>query len=284
MLFLCCNTTIAIGQSAGPEKTGQNVTKTKKTDKIGFTYRADLNVVSSYIWRGLNVAGLSFQPEVAIGYGGFEIAAWASIGADNWAFTNFSPELDLIVAFKRWGLSLQYLHMHYFDKTNGQPTRFFDYKNYAPGCGGNTSECRLGYRISDQIPLSFLWCTRFAARDGYMVHDDATGEDILKRAYSSYFELGYDFRLPEDWVITAKIGMTPWKSLYTGYEGNFAVNNIAISLSRNFVIRDYCNIGIYGRAMLNTYGINKSNVICPVDNRGNQKLNADIGINIHLGK
>lgn len=283
MLFLCCNG--AFGQelqvaAGSPEST---VSQQVDNDKIGFTYRADLSVVSSYIWRGKNIAGLSFQPDLAIGYGGFEIGTWWNVGASDWTFTGFTPELDLYVSFSRYGLTLFYTHMHYFDQTDGHPTRFFDFKNYAPGGGGNSDEARISYRVSDKIPLTLLWCTRFTARDGYMVHDETTGEDLLKRAYSSYFEIGYDFKLPEDWVITAKLGLTPWKSLYTNYQGNFAVNNIMVMLSRDFVINNYCHISVYGRAMLNTYGINKNNVICPIDQRADQKLNANIGLNIHLG-
>ena len=40
------------------------------------------NIVSSYIWRGQDLSGVSIQPSIAIGYKGLSLEAWGSIGFD----------------------------------------------------------------------------------------------------------------------------------------------------------------------------------------------------------
>lgn len=240
--------------------------------KIGLTYGADVNVVGNYIWRGLYVGGLSVQGSANMGYGGLFVDVWCNAGATNWAFGGFNPEVDVSVGFSRWGFKLFVIHMCYFDGTG-----FFDFKNAAPGQAGNTTELRAGYKVSSKLPLSILWCTRFTSRDGYLAEDGT-----LQRAWSSYLELGYDFALPYDMTLMARVGMTPWKSLYTGYEGDFAVNNIALTLRKDWSLSAHCGLHLSADLMLNPWRITRENIRWSAGNPYDQRLNANIACGIYL--
>lgn len=243
----------------------------KHPKKVGFTYAADANIVANYIWRGLYVGGPSLQASARIGYGGLFADMWWNIGSENWAFEGLLPELDLSVGFSRWNWSLYVIHMCFFDGTG-----LFDLRNNAPGKPGNTTELRTSYKISERIPLSVLWCTRFTSRDGY----EKDGE--LVRAWSSYLELGYDAKLPYEMALIARVGMTPWKSMYTGYKGDFAVNNISLALRKDWTVSKHCGMHVTGQVMVNPWQISKENIKWDSHNPGEQRLNANITYGVYL--
>ncbi len=229
---------------------------------VGLTYVVGTDIMSNYIWRGRYVAGLGIQPTLNVGYGGLYIETWWNIGAEDWTFSTtpsngrvkaFHPEADVILGFSRWGLTIQFFHMYYFDTySDGTHSRYFDFSDPQDGVGGVTQEWPIKYRVSDKLPLSLMFCTRTWGRDGY---NDADG--TRHRAYSSYIEVGYDFKLPHQLVVSTRIGMTPWKSFYTNYQGDFAVINIDNKLSRNWDISDKLRINAFAQLMLNPYDISR---------------------------
>ena len=55
-----------------------------------------MDLVSSYIWRGVYEAGPSLQPGLTLGIGNFTIAAWGSVD-----FTSSSyKEADLMLSYR----------------------------------------------------------------------------------------------------------------------------------------------------------------------------------------
>ena len=255
------------------------------SQKIGFTYGVGAGIVSNYIWRGLYVGGLGVQADANIGYGGLFLDMWWNFSACDWTFSKngfnvpsntlapgFNAELDMTIGFSRWGLTVMFMHMYYFDRERNadgslaNTSRYFDFGNKL--AGGITQEWRIKYRVSDQLPLSILWCTRTFGRDGYMV--DASGTQIsatqyynldaqaqgactLKRAYSSYLELGYDIYMPKNLCLEARVGLTPWKSLYTGMQGDFAVCNVSAKLNWHKSISEHCLMTAFANLMINPY-------------------------------
>ena len=186
----------------------------------------------------------------------------------------------------------------YFDRySDGSPTRFFDFKNHPRGGGGTTGEWRVSYRVSDQIPLSILVACRTFSRDGYYVsiadggYVDVSNMPVLtgvalKRAYSTYIELGYDFDLTQNWLLAARVGVTPWKSLYTGFQGNFAVTMTQLKLTKTWEIRREArgaNVTAFANLMLQPWQLNKDNLILPIGEAGDQKLNMAVGCTVALG-
>jgi len=223
---------------------------------VGLTYTVGADVVSNYIWRGIQVAGLGVQPDLAVGYGGLYLDVWASMNATDWTFQTpsaatgnaFYPELDLTLGFCRWGLDIKYMHMYYFDKyLNGERSQFFDFSNRE--VGGITQEWRIKYRVSNKLPLHVMWCTRTWGRDGYLA--------LGKRAYSSYFEVGYEFALPHELTLDANLGMTPWKSFYTLYQADFAVVNMHLKLHRSWELDPHCLMNVFAELMLNPYDLSR---------------------------
>lgn len=269
--------------------------------KIGFTYGVGADLCSNYIWRGLYVGGLSIQADANVGYGGLFLDMWWNLGANDWTFrgdgfnTNpltsrtpgFNPEVDMTIGFSRWGLTLMFMHMYYFDTyrnadgTQGAPSRYFDFGNHPRGGllgggGGITQEWRIKYRVSDKLPLSILLCTRTWGRDGYMV--DASGAYIpdaaynaltlegreactLKRAYSTYIELGYDFYMPKNFSLEARVGMTPAKSMYTSMKGDFAVCNVSAKLNWYKDIAEHCRMTAFANLMINPWDMANNFII-----------------------
>ena len=270
----------------GADVSAEEKQSVEKVNKLEWS--AGATMTSNYIWRGLYCGGPSLQLDATIGYAGFYANMWWNVGATDWTFTGFNPEVDLMIGFSRWGLNINYLHCFYFDQySDGTPTRFFDFKNYPRGGGGTTGEWRISYRVSDKIPLSCLVAFRTFGRDGY--YEDASlqfserpmgysleekGE--LKRAYSTYIELGYDFDLTQDWLLAARVGVTPAKSLYTRFQGDFAVTMLQLKLTKTWTL-DYGAMTAFANLMLQPWQVTRDNLIRPIDEAGNQKLNLALG-------
>ena len=252
-----------------------------------FSWSANATLTSNYLWRGLYCGGPSLQVDATVNYAGFFANMWWNIGATDWAFTDFNPELDLMIGFSRWGLNINYLYCFYFDTyPDGTPTRFFDFRNHPRGGGGTTGEWRVSYRISDKIPLSLLVAFRTFGRDGY--YEEAIGQEgdeaemELKRAYSTYIQLAYDFDLTQDWLLAARVGITPAKSLYTRYEGNFAVTMVNLELTKTWQLK-YGSVAAFAEVMLQPWQLTKDNLIKPIGEAGDQKLNLAVGCTIAFG-
>ena len=84
--------------------------------EVEFAYDAGAELVSAYIWRGQYNGGLSFQPDVELGFNAadeaveFRAGVWANLGASDWKFkknglvipdvydpnTRFMPEVDFM--------------------------------------------------------------------------------------------------------------------------------------------------------------------------------------------
>ena len=270
----------------GADVSAEEKQSVEKVNKLEWSVGATMT--SNYIWRGLYCGGPSLQLDATIGYAGFYANMWWNVGATDWTFTGFNPEVDLMIGFSRWGLNINYLHCFYFDQySDGTPTRFFDFKNYPRGGGGTTGEWRISYRVSDKIPLNCLVAFRTFGRDGYyedpslQFSERPMGYSLeekgeLKRAYSTYIELGYDFDLTQDWLLAARVGVTPAKSLYTRFQGDFAVTMLQLKLTKTWTL-DYGAMTAFANLMLQPWQVTRDNLIRPIDEAGNQKLNLAVG-------
>jgi len=260
------------------EVNGERESKNKYLDDysqpVGFTYGAHATLNDAYLWRGFYAGGMNVQGGANVGYGGLYLDMWWNIGVTDWTFRTFQPEVDFSLGFKRWGLNIFALYIHNFN------CGFFDFANYNYLDGkGNRLELNASYTVSSKIPLRFLWATRVSAADGYL---DANGE--LKMAYSSYMELSYTQALPYGMSLYGAVGMTPWKSGYTGYQGSFAVVNIDIRLRKDWSISEHCGLMLMGQLMIQPYMLSQDRHAAewhPKD-PGNQAVNANIGFGVYL--
>lgn len=256
-----------------------------------FDWSANAALTSNYIWRGLYCGGPSLQMDATVSYAGVFANMWWNVGATDWTFAKFNPEVDISIGFSRWGWSVYYIHCFYFDQyPDGSSSRFFDFGNHPRGGGGTTGEWRISYTHAIPIRKGYdgrvtgLVALRTFGRDGYYAEVKGENGEVkteLKRAYSTYIEVGYDQSLGQDWTLAARLGITPAKSLYTGFEGDFAVTLVGLKLSKVWQW-ELVSLTGFAHVMLQPWQVTKENVIMPIEQAGSQKLNVAVGCTISI--
>lgn len=237
---------------------------------VRFTYGAQARLQTTYLWRGVYAGGLNVQGSANIGYGGLYADMWWNIGVTDWTFKTFEPEVDLTIGFKRWGLDLYALYIHNFKHG------FFDLAYY--DSGRNALEVGLRYTVSDKLPLSILWSTRFTDADSYILSGDTV------HAYSSYAEISYTHALPYGLSLYGAIGITPWRSLYTYYKRDFAVQNIEVRLRKDWSVSERCGLMIQGQLSINPSALaaDKTTAQWKPEYPFEQSINANIAFGVYL--
>ena len=163
------------------------------------TFEASLSadLVSRYMWRGLDMAGISLQPNVSVAWQGLSLAANASTGFEK----DDLQDLDVTLGYSRWGFNIGVTD--YWTKDVDPRNRYFYY--------GEGMEC------PHQLEANLGYTCKYGSIQAYtMVY----GNDYKingDRAYSTYIELSVPFRAGGiDWDIRA--GVTPMESAGTSYE------------------------------------------------------------------
>lgn len=196
----------------------------KAQDKVEASVGADL--VSGYIWRGQDLGGVSLQPSLSVGYKGFSLGAWGSVGLES----KDTKELDLTLGYSTGGFSVSATDYFF----NGGPGYF----HYGSHNTSHVFEAQLGY---DFGVVAVNWYTNFAGADGVKANGD--------RAYSSYVSVAAPFKLGGlDW--TAEIGATPWETSFYGANG-FAVCDLSLGASKDIKITDSFSLPLFAKATWN---------------------------------
>ena len=178
------------------------------------------DLVSSYIWRGQELGGVSLQPALGVSRAGLSLSAWGSVGLSD---PSDAKELDLTLAYSVGGLNVGVTD-YWFSVGN-----YFD---YAAHTTTHVWEANVGY---DFGPLSAQWYTNIAGDDG--INEDGD------RAYSSYLELAAPFTLGElDW--TASVGAVPFATSFYGTDG-FAVTHIGLRATKQLSTSESFSLPIY---------------------------------------
>ena len=140
----------------------------------GVEVNVGADLVSGYVWRGVYQigSGASVQPSLGLAYKGFSIGAWGST-----SLREGFKELDLSAGYSVGGFSVGVTD--YWWAGQGAPF-YSDYLNT------HLFEGTLGYHFGKKFPLHVSWSTMFAGN-----LDKVDGE----RKFSTYIELGYDFRI-----------------------------------------------------------------------------------------
>ena len=188
--------------------------------KAEVTIAADL--VSQYIWRGLDCGNVSIQPTLGIAYKGFSLSAWGNVGFKS----EDTKEFDLTASYSTGGLTIGVTDYWF----NTPEERYFYYNAHS------TSHVFEGFVSYDFGLLSAAWYTNFAGNDG----QNKSG----KRAYSSYVEVSAPFRLAAiDW--TGSVGAVPYATTYYNTSG-FAVTCLSLKASKDIRITDTFSVPIFG--------------------------------------
>jgi hypothetical protein len=188
----------------------------KAQDKVEASVGADL--VSGYIWRGQKLGGVSVQPALSVGYKGWSLGAWGSVGLES----EDTREFDLTLGYATGGFSVS-LTDYWFSQTGeGETASYFHYGAH-DALSSHVFEAQVGY---DFGAIALNWYTNLGGADGVNKKGD--------RAYSTYVTLSAPFKLGElDW--TAEVGATPWANSFYGSNG-FAVTNLTLGASKSVAL------------------------------------------------
>ena len=183
--------------------------------EVETTVSAD--VVSSYVWRGMELGDAALQPTLGVSAAGFDLSIWGNTGIVNFTDTK---EFDITLSYGIAGLSVGVTDYWF----NAGPEPYGRYFKYEKETTNHVFEAFLGYDLDF---ISFAWYTNLYGNDF-----KADGD----RAFSSYFEVSAPFSFGgADW--TAAAGFVPFETLFYGTEG-FAVTNLSLTASKELEITD----------------------------------------------
>ena len=200
-------------------------------DKVETTVEAD--VVSQYIWRGMDLGHVSLQPTLAVSYKGLTLEAWGSVGLTD---SNDTREFDVALKYTTGGFNFG-IGDYWFNEGLDPQNRYFRYNAHSTN---HVIEANVGY---DFGVASLQWFTNFAGNDG--VNKDG------KRAYSSYFEAIVPFKLASvDWTATA--GAVPFATdFYNGWTSGFAVTNLSLKATKDIKVTDSFSVPVFAQVAAN---------------------------------
>lgn len=206
----------------------QNVTAQEEGCKARLDASAD--IMSRYIWRGLNLGGSSpsIQPGLELGMGNFALGTWAAYSFNH---AIVRQEVDLYASYT-FADMINITATDYFlpfEDTNAN--HYFNYKGDETG---HVIELAAKFLGTEKLPLSLLVATNIYGADAKKSNGD--------NQFSTYIELGYSFKVREN-ACSAFLGFTPTKpdtdKGETGYYGEGpGVINLGISASRDIKISD----------------------------------------------
>jgi len=193
-----------------------------------FSFGADL--VSRYVWRGLNLGGSSphIQPfvEYSFGNSGLVIGAWGSYSLS----LNAGAEADLYISYSPtdW---LNFTVTDYFFPAD-QPSERNDYFNYKSDETGHTIEAMITVGGFESLPLYATFAMNLYGRDG----TDENGDNY----FAKYLELGYSGSTGlVAYSVFAGAALDDPKTELGGsgwYGEKAGLINLGLSLSREFSI------------------------------------------------
>ena len=200
-------------------------------DRVETTLGGD--IVSSYVWRGMGLGSMSMQPTLGVGFKGFSLTAWGSVGLSD---PNDTKELDLTLAYLAGGFNIGVTD-YWFNVGPDLENRYF---NYGVGSTNHVFEANVGYDFGF---ASLQWYTNFAGNDG--VNKEGTF------AYSSYVEMAVPFSLGGV-DCSAALGAVPFTTDFYGTEG-FAVTNLALTASKDIIVTESFSIPVFAQVSANPY-------------------------------
>jgi len=267
--------------------------------EVKFAYEAGAEVVSAYLWRGMYNGGLSFQPNVSVGFDHkdvqFQFGVWGNVGASDWKFTKgleqeegynpntyFVPEVDIVCSLRSHGVTVGFSHYYY---CSGPYFNFGDIEKAVEG--KSQTEVTIGIDgddwLSEEHHAYINWYTMVSGADGNFEYDEDGNVTSVKRAYSSYLELGYDYTFSNVGItLGAQLGIVPWRSDWVYSTEGAALKCVSLKLNKAWDL-DVCEIDLFAQGMIDTYDINKENAYINLsgdDKLCCQKLNGTIGLGI----
>ncbi len=196
-----------------------------------FSMGADM--VSRYVWRGINLGGPSpaIQPfaEYSFGESGLSIGAWGSYST---GFGLYGAEADLYISFDAtdW---LNFTITDYFFPSD-EAFEANDYFNYSSDETGHTIEAMVTVGGSDAVPFYATFAINIFGDDGVDENGDKYNAKYLEVGYNRAFQ---DF----DASIFAGFALDDPKTDLGGagwYGDDAGIINLGITISKDIKIVD----------------------------------------------
>lgn len=183
-------------------------------------FSVGVDLVSSYVWRGVKYSGPALQPMVEYGVGGFTIGAWGSFGMG--LVNEAVNEADLYAGYEfESGLNIGVTDYYY------QGSSYFEYSD---SISSHAIEVNLGYEIQG-----------FTVSANYIVNNSEYGAG--SKGNDMYFELGYEFK-----NFNVFIGAGDGWHTSTN---EFEVCNIGISANKELKLTDKFSLPVSGFLSIN---------------------------------
>lgn len=225
-----------------PMANPQSVVDEEGNDKWEFWWEAGFDLASNYMWRGYdqsytgNMFDPSFQPSLTLGYGKFYINLWG-----NASLLSDYKEFDMFLGFDHENLSVTIYDVFCGVGADFGAQSFFDKE-------AHNLTATIDYTFFDRLRLH--WATTFLHAADRLPNG--------KRAFSSYFEVGYTQPFGEVMDMEIIAGAAPWTGpfwmagprvmvdgAYTldfdNQPQGFNVTNLSVVLTREF---DVNGVGI----------------------------------------
>ncbi|MDO4497568.1 MAG: hypothetical protein Q4B58_07065 [Bacteroidales bacterium] len=192
-------------------------------DKVEGSMSVDL--VSQYVWRGINCGDAAIQPGLGISWKGLSLGAWGSVGL---ASADDVKEFDLTLGYSVGGFNIGVTD-YWFSAGLDELGRYFKYDAHSTN---HIYEANVGY---DFGPVAVQWYTNIAGNDGWNADGD--------RAYSSFVQFSAPFEFMTcNWDAT--VGIVPYETSFYGASG-FAVTELGLKATKEFQVSDKITIPLY---------------------------------------
>ena len=211
-------------------------------DEWEFWWEAGFDLASNYMWRGYdqsytgNMFDPSFQPSLTLGYGKFWINLWG-----NASLLSDYKEFDMFLGFDHENLSVTIYDVFCGVGADFGAQSFFDKE-------AHSLTATIDYTFFDRLRLH--WATTFLHAADRLPNG--------KRAFSSYFEVGYTQPFGEVMDMEIIAGAAPWTGPFwmagprvmvdgayaldfDNQPQGFNVTNLSVVLTREF---DVNGVGI----------------------------------------
>lgn len=213
-------------------------------DQTNLTFGAD--IVSRYIWRGINLGGPSshVQPhiEYSAGNTGLALGFWGSQGIGT---GSPGAEADIYISYSPFDFFTLTVNDYFFPSEI--PFSRDSYFNYKKGETGHTIELMARFNGTPGFPFSLLFAMNVYGADGV----DEKGENYNAK----YLEIGYSTSL-QNTGIEAFAGMAlDNPKIDQGAEGWYGnssgIINLGVTLSRKIQFSEKITIPAFSSIILN---------------------------------
>ena len=172
-----------------------------------FSVDGSLVASSAYLWRGEQVCGLHFNPDITFRFGDFTVEHYSFLALDG-----LYKEIDWDLSYSLGNFTFHLADYYWFYSGTGATEDFF---NWHKGATNHIDEAAIVYE-SGTLPFKAAWFTFFW---GDWLPDSAGNPDRL--SFSSYLELETWKDFGEYGRGTLNLGFSVLKGSYTGYSKDF---------------------------------------------------------------